>query len=154
MFYISRKQKDSYGVVDTDDGIEEFLTKQELLSAESVVGKIYGIERDKSGIHFLTLVSRIADLISKDKGTAVSVKLRDLPFKQTLYLGYKYDSEMDDLVFYFFDNSGANGYFGVSRSYILKGNQVVDFDFDNIDVSKVGLLLKIAHKNEYLKGVR
>lgn len=148
MFYISNIRNKTVGITDTTDNVEEFLSSNEVLLAEKQVGKIEGILRIKGRIYFIPLTNMTLALKQKKVGIPVRVKLTaGLDYKQTVYMGSKFDENRKDVVFYFYDDSGVDGYFGVSCNYALMHKDELFFDFENNDAVRVATLLRRIKDN-------
>lgn len=144
MYYLSgHKQGARYGVVDTEDGVEDYLSMPELLSAESNGYKIYGLLRNKGYIHCLGVTQEFAHLLRLHKQVPfpVAVRLsRGLGFRQTLYIGYRIRKGV--LEFVFFDDSGDSGLCIVSNLEIITHPGDVSLDFRNINSRRADVLMR------------
>lgn len=147
MFYISKVFKSHINVIDTTDNVEESLTATELLQAERMGYKIAGILHKNGHVYFLPYTIDLIKLDTMIVGTPVRIKLsKGLDFKQTLYAGRKLKN--GKLIFYFYDDSGVDGYFGLSSEYIVDNH--VNFDFNNNDTTRVATLV---HRFKDLGGL-
>jgi hypothetical protein len=140
MFYISSKKGKKYGITDTSDGIEEFYTPNEILQIECQHIKIEGLLRSNGKIYFVPLATNILPLLNTQIGTPVIVQMTaTITPKQTIYLGSQLNNDM--LVFYFFDDSGLSGDFGISSDFACR-HKDFKLKFNDNDPLKVQQLLQ------------
>lgn len=140
MYYLTgNKHGSKYGVVDTSDGNEDFLSVSELLSAESRGFQIYGMLR-KSGYLYCFGVNLVTiELLNRPSSSPVLVRLSGgLGFMQTVYMGYRIST--GNLEFVFFNDSGMSGLCVVTSSQLLSGE--VSVSFDKIDVRRFEVLMR------------
>lgn len=140
MFYLSgRKHGSKYGVVDSSDGSEDFLSVRELLSAERAGYGIYGFMRKSGYLYCFGVNSVIISLLDQSSHTPVMLKLADgLEFSQTIYMGHRiYAGELE---FVFFNDSGVSGICIATSKQFLSGE--VSIDFNHIDDRRAEVLLR------------
>ena len=142
MYYISKLKGKLIGIIDTSDMIEDFLSPKDVLLAERQGYKIEGIVRHNGNVYFIPITPTMLAIKSIPVGTPVRIKMTSgLDYKQTIYLGNKFDDSRKDVVFYFFDDSGVDGYFGISCKYALNNIKELMYDTNN-DAVRVATLLK------------
>ena len=140
MFYVNSRKGDLYGIIDTEDGVEDFCSKDQIKGFLKIGAKIAGIA--PSG-HIYTLNSKTARLWFSEKGIPVMVKSSPtLDWKQTLYCGM--EEKDGKLLFKFFD--GGLAPFGFSSDFISRSG--VDFDFDNNDPLEMTQLIMQVKKGK------
>lgn len=143
MFYVSNLRGKLIGVTDTDDDVEDFLTPTDVLLAEKQVNKIEGIIRVNGKVYFIPMTPITLQLSKLQRGIPVRVKLTNgLDFKQTIFIGSKFDESRKDIVFYFFDDSGVEGSFGVSCQFALNHKSELQIDLNDNDHTRVNTLIK------------
>lgn len=143
MFYVSRLKGKMIGVIDTDDGVEDFLTPTDVLLAEKQGNKIEGIIRVNGKVYFIPMTPITLQLSKLQRGIPVRVKLtKGLDFKQTIFMGSKFDENRKDVIFYFFDDSGVEGSFGISCQFALNHKSELQIDLNNNDPMRVTTLIK------------
>lgn len=137
MYYISGVVKNKIKVVDTSDNAEDLLTTTEVLQAERMGYSIKGLIHSNGRVYFCPYSPSILEIDNLQIGSPVRVRLSSgLDFKQTLYAGKHLKN--GKLLFYFYDDSGVDGYFCLSSEYITKNN--ISFDFKN-DTIRVATLI-------------
>lgn len=141
MYYISRVVKNKIYVVDTSDGVEDKMLPIDILKAEKMGFNILGLYHSRGHIYFCPYTKELVKISQLDIGVPIRVRLtKGLGYKQTLYLGHEFNGNKD--IFYFFDDSGIDGYFGLSSDYIYSNRESVNFDFENNDSTRVAILTR------------
>lgn len=137
LYYLSGNRKGAkYGVLDTEDGVEDYMTISELLTAESHGYKIYGIFRNKGYLYCFGMTPVTVSLLNKKPPFPVAVRLaKGLGLMQTLYLGHRIRKGI--LEFVFFNDGGMSGICVLSSTDITNG---VEIDFSSIDSHRVDVL--------------
>lgn len=139
MYYITKIDKKYVWVKDTDDGVVDKFDKHEALALEKRGIKIHGIFHHLGKIVFSAYTDTSARLLTTNVGTPIRVRVSSgLDYKQTLFLGSQIKDDKE--VFMFYDDSGADGYFGLSVQFLY--NSGVVLDFDNNDPQRVSTLTK------------
>ena len=147
MYYITKVTKNSVSVMDTADNVEDKLTPIEVLQAERMGYKVKGLIHLNGQVYFYPYTVDLIKVDSLAVGTPVRIKLsKGLGFKQTLYAGKQFKN--GKLVYYFYDDSGVDGYFGLSSEYIAENS--ISFDFSNNDAVRVATLV---HRFKDLGGI-
>lgn len=140
MYYITKINQKYVWVKDTKDGVIEKFSKYDVLGYEKMGIKIHGIFHYLGKIYFSAYSDVSAKLLTTTIGTPIRVKVsKGLDYKQTLYLGSRFENGKE--VFMFFDDSGVDGYFGLSAQYLCN-SQDFDLDFSNNDPARVLTLTK------------
>lgn len=139
MYYITKIDKKYVWVKDTDDVVVDKFDKHEALALEKRGIKIHGIFHHLGKIVFSAYTDISARLLTINVGTPIRVRVSSgLDYKQTLFLGSQIKDDKE--VFMFYDDSGADGYFGLSAQFLY--NSGVVLDFDNNDPQRVSTLTK------------
>lgn len=140
MYYLTgNKHGVKYGVIDTSDGVEDYLSIPELLSAEHQGFKIYGLIRNHGYLYCFGVNESAIKLLRCDCPVPVRLRLaKGLGYVQTVYIGYRVRSDL--LEFIFFDDSGMSG-LCILTNIDLKSDGV-DLDFDHVDTRRRDILLK------------
>lgn len=140
MYYLSGRQKGrKYGVIDTKDGVEEFFTMSDMLTAESRGFKIYGLFRKYGYLYCFGMTPLSMELLTKTPPVAVAVRLsRGLGFMQTVYMGYRVN--MNRLEFVFFNDGGESGLVILTSLDFQAGG--VALDFVNLDHRRAEVLMR------------
>lgn len=141
MYFLSGNRRGSkYGVVDTEDGIEDFLTISELLVAESRGLKVYGLFRKNGYLYCFGLTLDAVNLLKRRVPVAVRVRIaHGLGFTQMVYMGHRV-TNTGDLEFVFFDDSGMSGLCILTNMDFISGG--VGLDFFNIDQRRASVLMR------------
>lgn len=141
MYFISGVSKNKILVTDTSDGVEDKMTPIEVLKAERMGFKILGLYHSSGHVYFCPYTMDLVRLANSQYGIPLRVRLTEgLGFKQVLYIGHEFKGDKD--TFYFFDDSGIDGYFGLTSDYISTNSKSVKFDFDNNEPVRVSILTK------------
>lgn len=142
MYYLSGNKKGvKYGVVDSDDGVEDFMTITELLTAESRGYKIYGLFRKQGYLYCFGMNMDIVDLLCRRVPVPVALRLsRGLGFMQTIYIGHRIRN--GGLEFVFFNDGGMSGLCILSNTDFLTHPGDVALDFVHIDSRRADVLLR------------
>ena len=139
MYYITKIDKKYVWIKDTDDGVVDKFDKHEALALEKRGIKIHGIFHHLGKIVFSAYTDTSARLLTTNVGTPIRVRVSSgLDYKQTLFLGSQIKDDKE--VFMFYDDSGVDGYFGLSAQFLY--NSGVVLDFDNNDPQRVSTLTK------------
>lgn len=140
MYYITKMNERSVWIKDTTDGVVERYSKYDVLGYEKMGIRIHGIFHYLGKIYFSAYSDVSAKLLTTNIGTPIRVKVsKGLDYKQTLYLGSQFKDGKE--IFMFFDDSGVDGYFGLSAQF-LYSNDGFDLDFSNNDPARVLTLTK------------
>lgn len=140
MYYITKVNERYVWVKDTDDNKVDKFSKYDILSIEKRGFKIQGIFHYLGKIYFSAYTDVSVKLLNTVIGTPIRVKVsKGLDYKQTLYLGSQFKDGKE--IFMFFDDSGVDGYFGLSAQY-LYSNDGFDLDFNNNDPQRVATLTR------------
>ena len=140
MYYITKINERYVWVKDTTDNAVDKFSKYDILSIEKHGFKIHGIFHYLGKIYFSAYSDVSAKLLTTTIGTPIRVKISSgLDYKQTLYLGSQFKDGKE--IFMFFDDSGVDGYFGLSAQY-LYSNDGFDLDFNNNDPQRVATLTR------------
>lgn len=141
MFYIVKVSDNLISVLDTSDGVVDDLTPKEVLKAEELGIEVVGVHHFRGSICFCPYTDDLIKLMSIKIGTPVMVKVaKGIGFKQTLYIGHKFENERD--IFYFYDDSGVDGYFGLASDYVAENKGSVQFDFENKERVRASILTR------------
>lgn len=141
MYYLTGSKRGSrYGVVDTEDGVEDFLTISELLMAESRGLKVYGLFRKNGYLYCFGLTVEAIGLLKRRAPVAVRVRIASgVGFTQMVYMGHRVTS-VGSLEFVFFDDSGMSGLCILTNLDFIHGG--VALDFLNIDQRRASVLMR------------
>lgn len=142
MYYLSGNRKGSkYGVVDSEDGVEDFMTLTELLTAESQGYKIYGMFRKQGYLYCFGVNPVIVSLLSRKVPFPVALRLtKGLGFMQTVYLGHRIRNSL--LEFVFFNDGGMSGICVLNNNDFLTHPDDVALDFRQIDWRRTEVLMR------------
>lgn len=140
MYYITKMNARYIWVKDTTDGVIDKFDKHEALLFERQGIRIHGIYHHLGKLIFSAYTDTTAKLLVTKIGTPIRVKLsKGLDWKQTLFLGSQLQDDKE--VFLFYDDSGVDGYFGLSAQYLYNNPDLV-LDFENNDPSRVTMLTR------------
>lgn len=139
MFYLSgRQQSGKYGVVDSVDFVEDFLTVNQLIIAESYGYKIQGFFREGDNFYFFPMTPVSANLLRKKPPVSMKIRLSvGLGFVQVIYIGHRIRAGV--LEFLFFDDSGSDGMCIVPSSKFV--SREITVDYVNIDKKRAKVLM-------------
>jgi hypothetical protein len=140
MYYISGILKNRICVTDTSDGVTDKMLPLEVLQAEKMGYKIIGLYHYNGKVNFVPYTENLIKLMQAQRGTPVSLKLsKGLGYRQMLYIGHKLkDCAVDS--FYFFDDSGMDGYCKVTSKYIVDNDMNDCFNFEVCDTDRLRVL--------------
>lgn len=133
MFLVTEKKGSTYGVLDTSDGVTEYLTRDQIFAYRSQGVDIAGVTQD-GRIYILNV--GLATLWYAQRGVPLKVRFpKDFFWKQLIFMGCTV-SPQGKIIFQFFDSSGL---FGYSSEFLIRSEAL--FNFNNNDPELVAKLI-------------
>lgn len=137
------------GITDTKDGIEEFYSLSDVKSILSSGIKVHGLNIGNNGMCIEQISEWSLFLLEQAQGVPMRLQITATSTpKYVIYLDSKWDKDKKKLIHYFFDNSGVEGYFGLSASFI--SDHKISFNISTSDLNPMAitdLVNKLKERN-------